>query len=78
LAKFLLGQKLKNGNTQVENPELEETVKYSLNSKQFLKEHYNLSTNLKNFHDTMRTSLDRSLKESLLKSERKVLTENAE
>lgn len=78
LAKFLLGQKLKNGNTQIENPELEETVKYSLNSKQFLKEHYDLSTNLKNFHDTMRTSLDRSLKESLLKSERKVLTEDAE
>lgn len=70
LGKFLVGQKLKSQNTIPADPELEETVKYSVNSKQYLKENYNLSCNLRDFYDTMKGSMDRSLKESLLLSKK--------
>jgi hypothetical protein len=77
LGTFLLGQKIKQpGMVPTGEPELEETVNYSLNSKVFLKENHNLSKNLKEFYDAMRTGTDRSLKESLLQSKKAVITEN--
>lgn len=68
LGKFLIGQKMKTPGTISAAPELEETVKYSLSSGQFLKENVDLKYQLKNFRDEIRTGLDRALKESLLKS----------
>lgn len=75
LGKFLTGQKLKS-KTAAPVPELEETVAYSVTSKQYLKENYADAKGLQTMFNTMTTSLDRSLKEAVLKSEKKYLTEN--
>ena len=74
LAKFLLNQKTKEPGMLPPPDEMEgvgEAVAYKLTSKQYLKENYELGKQLKEFNDTMRTSLDKSLKESLLISKRK-------
>ena len=75
LGKFLTGQKLKS-KTAAPVPELEETVAYSVTSKQYLKENYADAKGLQTMFNTMTTSLDRSLKEAVLKSEKKYLKEN--
>lgn len=75
LGKFLTGQKLKS-KTALPAPELEETVAYSVTSKQYLKENYADAKGLQTMFNTMTTSLDRSLKEAVLKSEKKYLKEN--
>lgn len=75
LGKFLTGQKLKS-KTALPAPELEETVAYSVTSKQYLKENYADAKGLQIMFNTMTTSLDRSLKEAVLKSEKKYLKEN--
>lgn len=75
LGKFLTGQKLKS-KTALSAPELEETVAYSVTSKQYLKENYADAKGLQIMFNTMTTSLDRSLKEAVLKSEKKYLKEN--
>lgn len=75
LGKFLTGQKLKS-KTALPAPELEETVAYSVTSKQYLKENYADAKGLQVMFNTMTTSLDRSLKEAVLKSEKKYLAEN--
>lgn len=75
LGKFLTGQKLKS-KTALPAPELEETVAYSVTSKQYLKENYVDAKGLQIMFNTMTTSLDRSLKEAVLKSEKKYLKEN--
>ena len=76
LAKFLLNQKTKEPGMLPPPDEMEgvgEAVAYKLTSKQYLKENYELGKQLKEFNDTMRTSLDKSLKESLLISKRKYI-----
>lgn len=76
LAKFLLNQKTKEPGMLPPPDEMEgvgEAVAYKLTSKQYLKENYELVKQLKEFNDTMRTSLDKSLKESLLISKRKYI-----
>lgn len=75
LGKFLTGQKLKS-KTAAPVPELEETVAYSVTSKQYLKENYADAKGLQVMFNTMTTSLDRSLKEAVLKSEKKYSAEN--
>lgn len=75
LGKFLTCQKLKS-KTALPAPELEETVAYSVTSKQYLKENYADAKGLQTMFNTMTTSLDRSLKEAVLKSEKKYLKEN--
>lgn len=75
LGKFLTGQKLKS-KTALPAPELEETVAYSVTSKQYLKENYADAKGLQIMFNTMTTSLDRSLKEAVLKSEKKYSAEN--
>lgn len=75
LGKFLTGQKLKS-KTALPAPGLEETVAYSVTSKQYLKENYADAKGLQIMFNTMTTSLDRSLKEAVLKSEKKYLKEN--
>lgn len=75
LGKFLTGQKLKS-KTALPTPELEETVAYSVTSKQYLKENYVDAKGLQVMFNTMTTSLDRLLKEAVLKSEKKYLAEN--
>lgn len=75
LGKFLTGQKLKS-KTALPTPELEETVAYSVTSKQYLKENYADAKGLQVMFNTMTTSLDRSLKEAVLKSEKKYLAED--
>lgn len=75
LGKFLTGQKLKS-KTAAPVPELEETVAYSVTSKQYLKENYADAKGLQTMFNTMTTSLDRSLKEAVLKSEKKYSAEN--
>lgn len=75
LGKFLTGQKLKS-KTALPTPELEETVAYSVTSKQYLKENYADAKGLRVMFNTMTTSLDRSLKEAVLKSEKKYLAED--
>lgn len=75
LGKFLTGQKLKS-KAALSTPELEETVAYSVTSKQYLKENYADAKGLQLMFNTMTTSLDRSLKEAVLKSEKKYLAEN--
>lgn len=76
LGKFLNGQKVKNPGMPVGEPDLEETVKYSVNSKRYLKENVELKNQLIEFSEIMRTSNDRSLKESLIIPQKKALTED--
>lgn len=76
LGKFLNGQKVKNPGMPVGEPDLEETVKYSVNSKRYLKENVELKNQLIEFSEIMRTSNDRSLKESLIIPQKKALIED--
>ena len=80
LGKFLNKQKVKaKGSTNVEGEEeggVEEST--VMTSKIFLMENTFLHRKLKEFHKTNTTALDRSLKESLLLPEKKILTENTE
>lgn len=74
LGRFLIGQKLKTpGMSATEEPDLEETTKFSVDSRQFLKENYELSKQLHDFYDNMRLSTDKVLKESLLTAKKETL-----
>ncbi len=68
LGKFLIGQKIRQPGMVQDNPELEEQVTYSVTSREFLNQRADLKRLLVEFVNTKRTTLDRSLKESLLKS----------
>jgi len=74
LSKFLIKQKIKQKNS-ASIEDVEESG-MSLTSKQFLLENDFISNKLIKFHRESKTSLDRSLKESLLSPEKKYLTES--
>ena len=74
LGKFLKGQKIKQGsNSASEEDNMEENTKAITSSKVFLMENDFLARKLAYFHKTNNTTMDRSLKESLLGSEKKIL-----
>ena len=74
LGKFLKSQKIKQGsNSTSEEDNMEENTKAITSSKVFLMENDFLARKLAYFHKTNNTTIDRSLKESLLVSEKKVL-----
>lgn len=77
ISKLLLGQQIKDKAVQQEldNDELGESVSMRLTSKVFLNENTLLRDKLTYFTNTNRTVTDRSLKESLLTYEKKILTE---
>jgi len=77
LGSFLKNQKVKQKASTEEMPEeggVEESA--SLSNKQFLMENQYIQRKLQEFIKTKNTTLDRSLKESLLSSEKKILTED--
>lgn len=77
LGSFLKNQKIKQKTSAEEMPE-EDGVEESavLSNKQFLMENQFLQRKLQEFIKTKNTTLDRSLKESLLTSQKKILTED--
>ena len=78
LGKFLINKKLKNGQAALPAPEEDvnfgESVKYSVNSKTFLKANYSLKKQLNEVYKTIK-GVDRDLKENVLKSKNSGRTE---
>ena len=78
LGKFLINKKLKNGQATLPAPEEDvnfgESVKYSVNSKTFLKANYSLKKQLNEVYKTIK-GVDRDLKENVLKSKNSGRTE---
>lgn len=74
LGKFLQDQKIKPENANVETDGMEESM--TVNNKHFLMENDYLAQKLAYFRKVSTTSLDRSLKESILGCEKKVLTDD--
>lgn len=78
LGKFLINKKLKSGQAALPAPEEDvnfgESVKYSVNSKTFLKANYSLKKQLNEVYKTIK-GVDRDLKENVLKSKNSGRTE---
>ena len=70
LASFMINQKLKTPGTQAgtAEPGMEECVKYSINSKEYLKENYLYNKYINKVIEIRKTTDNRVLLESLLKS----------
>lgn len=78
LAHFMINQKLKNKQIDagINEPDMEESVIYKINSKQYFKENYDLKKTLIDFNKITKTSSDKVLLESIYRSKEDVSKNN--